>query len=57
MFRTRELKSSNKGVKLSDGKGLSGKGRITDAKIGVLQNYYGIAIRENLNDVQKWPRL
>ena len=39
--RLRKLKSSNKGVKLSDGKGLSGKGRLTDEKIDVLQNYYG----------------
>ena len=28
-----------------------------DGKIDVLQNYYGIAIRENLNYVQKWPRM
>ena len=47
-----KLKSSNKGLKLADGKGLAGKGRQTDAKIDILQNYYGLAIRENLGDVQ-----
>ena len=54
--RLRKLKSSNKGVKLSDGKGLSDKGRLTDAKIDVLQNYYGLAIRENLHDVQEMAK-
>jgi hypothetical protein len=51
--RLRRLKNSNKGRKLSDGKGLSGKGRLTDGKIDVSQNYYGLAIRENLDDVYK----
>ena len=41
--RLRKLKSSNKGLKLADGKGLAGKGRLTDSKIDVLQNYYGLA--------------
>ena len=54
--RLRKLKSSNKGVKLLDGKGLSGKGRLTDSKIDVLQNYYGLAIRENLHDVQEMAK-
>ena len=49
--RLRKLKNTNKGVKLSDGKGISGKGRLTDGKIDVLQNYYGLAVRENLDDV------
>ena len=51
--RLRKLKNSKKGVKLSDGKGLAGRGRLTDGKIDILQNYYGLAIRENSNDVQK----
>ena len=38
-------------MKLSNGKGISGKGRLTDGKIDVLQNYYGLSVRENLNDV------
>ncbi len=48
---SRKLKNQSKGVKLTDGKGLAGKGRLTDSKIDVLQNYYGLAVRENLSDV------
>ena len=54
--RLRKLKSSSKGQKLADGKGLSGKGRLTDDKIDVLQNYYGLAVRENLDDVGKMAK-
>ncbi len=42
--RLRRLKNSNKGVKLADGKGLAGAGRLTDKCIDTLQNYYGLAI-------------
>ena len=42
--RLHKIKSSNKGLKLDDGKGLGGKGRLTDSKIDVLQNYYGLAV-------------
>ena len=54
--RLHKIKSSNKGLKLDDGKGLGGKGRLTDSKIDVLQNYYGLAVRENLNDVEKMAK-
>ena len=54
--RLRMLKNTYKGRKLSDGKGLAGKGRLTDAKIDVLQNYYGLAVRENLDDVAKMAK-
>jgi hypothetical protein len=54
--RLSKLKSSNKGLKLADGKGLSGKGRLTNSKIDVLQNYYGLAVRENLDDVGKMAK-
>ena len=54
--RLRRLKNQNKGVKLADGKGLAGKGRLTDGKIDVLQNYYGLAVRENLSDVDKMAK-
>ncbi|XP_046844662.1 LOW QUALITY PROTEIN: uncharacterized protein LOC124438534 [Xenia sp. Carnegie-2017] len=54
--RLRRLKNANKGVKLQDGKGLAGKGRLTDGKIDILQNYYGLAVRNNLNDVEKMAR-
>ena len=39
-----KLKTTKKAVKLSDGKGIAGKGRLTDGKIDVLQNYYGLAV-------------
>lgn len=40
-----QLSDGNK--KLSDGKGISGKGRLTDKAINTLQNYVGMAIRQN----------
>ena len=46
MARLRKLKSENKG-KLSDGKPLTGKGRLTEKVINKLQNYFGIAIRQS----------
>lgn len=54
--RLRKLKNANKGVKLDDGKGLAGRGRLTDGKVDVLQNYYGLAIRDNLDDVGKMAK-
>ena len=48
-----EGKEYKKGVKLRDGKGFGGKGRLTDGKIDILQNYYGVAVRSNLDDVDK----
>ena len=35
-----------------DTPGLSGKGKLTDSMIDKLQNYYGIAIRSNVGDLQ-----
>ena len=35
----------------NNNKGLGGKGRLTDAVIDQLQNYYGITIRQNVNDM------
>lgn len=52
-FRLRRLKAKSKGVKLDDGKNLGGKGRLTDGQIGKLQTYYGLAIRRNVEDIQK----
>lgn len=43
--RLRKLKKDNKS--------LGGAGRLTDAKIDVLQNYFGIALRKNVNDLDK----
>ena len=45
--RLRALKVSYKGVLLDDGKHLTGQGRMTDKVINTLQNYYGMAIRQN----------
>lgn len=45
--RLRNLKNSFKNVKLSDGKPIGGKRRLTDTEIDDLQRYYGLAIRKN----------
>lgn len=45
--RLRKLKQTLRGVKLSDGKALGGKGRLTDGLINKLTVYYGNAIRSN----------
>ncbi|GBM36699.1 hypothetical protein AVEN_221966-1 [Araneus ventricosus] len=49
--RLRRLKEKMKGQVLSDSKRLSGKNRLTDSQIDKIQNYYGLAIRRNLNCV------
>ncbi|GFT51769.1 uncharacterized protein TNCV_4440661 [Trichonephila clavipes] len=43
--RLRKLKSRNKG--------LGGEGKLTDGLINKLQNYYGIAIRSNIGNLEK----
>lgn len=43
--RLRNLKKSYAGKKLSDGKSLSGKGRLTDKIIDEISYYYGVAIK------------
>lgn len=54
--RLQKLKNIMKGVKVDDGNGLSGKGRLTYGKIGVLQNYYGLAVRGNLHEIGKMAK-
>ena len=49
--RLRNLVKDTRGKKLSDGKPLSGKGRLTMKAINKLQNYYGMAIRQNTSSV------
>ena len=49
--RIRQLKLQVKGKRLSDGKSISGRGRLTDSAVNKLQNYFGIAIRTNLSSV------
>ena len=39
--------------KKQDVKGLGGKGCLTDAKIDTLQNYFGIALRQNIGDIEE----
>lgn len=48
----RKYKNDKKGQKLSDGKGVGGRGRLTDKVIAKMQNYYGKAIRENKGDLE-----
>ena len=48
----RQYKNNKKGQKLSDGKGVSGRGRLTDKLNDKMQNYYGKAIRQNKGDLQ-----
>lgn len=48
--RLLKLKTDNKKKKLSDGKGLSGKNRLTNTEIKRIQNYYGLAIRRNVGN-------
>lgn len=46
-----------KGKILSGGLKIAGKkGRLTDAVIDSLQNYYGLAIRRNTNDLEKMKK-
>ena len=47
----RKYKKDNKGKKLSDGKTVGGKGRLTDKVIDKMQNYYRKAIRGNKGDL------
>ena len=54
--RCRNLRKTLKGAKLSDGKGISGRGRLTDKAINTLQNYYGMAIRSNTDDINAMKR-
>ena len=48
-LRTRysTLRTTLKGKILSDGKKISGRGRLADKVINTMQNYYGMAIRQN----------
>jgi len=45
--RMRKVVTDNKGKKLADGKPISGKGRLTKKAIDKMQNYFGMAIRQN----------
>ena len=49
--RLRSLKKRQGTTRLEDGKGLGGRGRLTDKRIDKLQVYYGMAIRQNIHDI------
>ncbi|GFU64193.1 uncharacterized protein TNCV_3745611 [Trichonephila clavipes] len=49
--RLRKLKTMNRGKKLSDGKSISVKNRLTDKLIDTITTYYGNAIRKNNSSV------
>ena len=54
--RCRNLRNSLKGTILSDGKRISGKGRLTDKAINTIQNHYGMAIRQNTDSIDNMKR-
>ncbi|GFU98999.1 uncharacterized protein TNCV_3382431 [Trichonephila clavipes] len=45
-----------KEAKLSDGKNISGRGRLTLKEVDSIQHYYGLAIRKNLSSVEDVKR-
>ena len=49
--RLRLLRNNHRGKVLEDGKKILGKGRLTDKAINTLQNYYGMAIRQNTHSL------
>ena len=44
------------GRKLSDGKGLSGAGRLTIARIDAIQSFYGLCIRKNKGNAKEMAK-
>ncbi|GFV73145.1 uncharacterized protein TNCV_3665621 [Trichonephila clavipes] len=46
----------SKGIKLSDGKNISGRGRLTLKEVDSIQHYYGLAIRKHLSSVEDMKR-
>ncbi|GFU25623.1 uncharacterized protein TNCV_3621891 [Trichonephila clavipes] len=54
--RLRNILKMSKGIKLSDGKNISGRGRLTLKEVDSIQHYYGLAIRKNLSSVEDMKR-
>ncbi|GBN40781.1 hypothetical protein AVEN_204459-1 [Araneus ventricosus] len=50
--RLRNLRNKLKSTKMSEGKKISERGRLTDAQILLIQKYYGLAIRRNTSVVE-----
>ncbi|GFU23325.1 uncharacterized protein TNCV_2560021 [Trichonephila clavipes] len=53
---TRLRNIMSKGIKLSDGKNISGRGQLTLKEVDSIQHYYGLAIRKNLSSVEDMKR-
>ncbi|GFX68129.1 uncharacterized protein TNCV_4439521 [Trichonephila clavipes] len=54
--RLRNILKMSKDIKLSDGKNISGRGRLTLKEVDSIQHYYGLAIRKNLSSVEDMKR-
>ncbi|GFV48569.1 uncharacterized protein TNCV_5068541 [Trichonephila clavipes] len=54
--RLRNILKMSKGIKLSDGKNISGRGRLTLKEVDSIQHYYGLAIRKKLSFVEDMKR-
>ncbi|GFW51858.1 uncharacterized protein TNCV_1187901 [Trichonephila clavipes] len=54
--RLRNILKMSKGIKLSDGKNISRRGRLTLKEVDSIQHYYGLAIRKNLSSVEDMKR-
>ncbi|GBO31212.1 hypothetical protein AVEN_275483-1 [Araneus ventricosus] len=54
--RLRNLRNNLKSNKLTDGKKISGCGRLTDAQILLIQKYYGLAIRNTSKSVDEMSK-
>ena len=53
----REFKRKMKGKKLEDNRPVGGRGRLTDVLIDRIQNYYGQAIRNNMNNIERMKKV
>lgn len=51
-----DLKAKLNSKKLNDGKRLTGKGQLTEKYVDKLQNYYGMAIRSNVGNIENTYR-
>ncbi|XP_065650410.1 uncharacterized protein LOC136078561 [Hydra vulgaris] len=47
----RNIRITHKNKKLSNGKGVSGLGRLSEKAINTLQNYFGRAVRQNIGNI------
>jgi hypothetical protein len=54
--RLRRLVQEKREIKLHDSKPLGGRGCLTQSEIDKLQNYYGLAIRRNVNNLEVMKR-